>query len=182
MGNSESNPPERPALDLIVRAAERAHDDEKEFGAKANDAATKAAEEAIRAAILINGGSSVAMLAFIGSVASKDWLSPVQLAALTKPLLFFGFGVAAAVIGSAMAYFTNLMIAGSSIRRRREYQQPFLRITPSSRRHWIWGEVFRWLGIVAVTGSIVLFIAGLFQASSAFNSLATHTSPIAFVG
>jgi hypothetical protein len=167
------------AFDLIIRAAERAHDDEKEFGAKSNEAAIKASEEAIKAAILINGGSSVAMLAFLGSVASKDLLSPAQLAALTRPLLFFGFGVAAAVIGSAMAYFTNLMIAGSSIRKQREYQFPFLRSTLSSKQHWIWGEVFRWLGIIAVTTSIVLFVAGLFQASSAFNSLAAQRSPIA---
>jgi hypothetical protein len=114
------------ALDLMRRVAERAHDQEAAFGAKANEAAVKAAEEAIKAAVLINGGSSVAMLAFLGTVASKDLLSSDQLTAATSPLLYFGFGVGAAVIGSAMAYFTNLMIAGSSNRKRRDYQYPFL--------------------------------------------------------
>lgn len=60
------------ALEMHVRAAERAHDDEKEFGSAANSAAVKTAEEAIKAALLINGGSSVAMLAFIGTLVSRD--------------------------------------------------------------------------------------------------------------
>src|SRR6266446_6671491 len=72
-------------LELRVRLAERAHDVATQFGAKANEAATKAAEEAIKAVILINGGSSIAMLAFIGTLASKDLLSSAQLSQITSP-------------------------------------------------------------------------------------------------
>jgi hypothetical protein len=122
------------ALEMRVRAAERAHDIETEFGATANTAAAKNAEEALKAAILINGGSSVAMLAFIGTLVSRDVLSSEQLANITKPLLCFGSGVAASIVASAAAYFTNLFIAGASNRRQREYEHPFLRNTPSSAR------------------------------------------------
>ena len=109
------------ALEIRVRAAERAHDDEKEFGVAANAAAVKNAEEAIKTALLINGGSSVAMLAFIGTLVSRDVLSAAQLTDITRPLISFGSGVAAAVMAAAAAYFTNLCIAGSSTRRRRSY-------------------------------------------------------------
>jgi hypothetical protein len=105
------------ALEMHVRAAERAHDDEKEFGSAANSAAVKTAEEAIKAALLINGGSSVAMLAFIGTLVSRDVLSAAQLTTITKPLLCFGCGVAASVLAAAAAYFTNLGIGGSSSRK-----------------------------------------------------------------
>jgi hypothetical protein len=57
-------------IDLRIRIAERAHDTETAFGVATNAAAVKNAEEAIKAALLVNGGSSVAMLAFVGS----DWL------------------------------------------------------------------------------------------------------------
>ena len=159
------------ALEMRVRAAERAHDDEKEFGAAANSAAVKGAEEAIKAALLINGGSSVAMLAFIGTLVSRDVLSAPQLAAITKPLLCFGSGVATSVLAAAAAYFTNLGIAGSSTRKERSYIAPFLRTTQASRRSARLGEVFRWVGVISVTASIGCFIWGLASAEVAFRNL-----------
>jgi hypothetical protein len=131
------------ALEMRVRAAERAHDDEKEFGSAANAAAVKNAEEAIKAALLINGGGSVAMLAFIGTLVSRDVLSAPQLEAIPKPLLCFGSGVAASVLAAAAAYFTNLGIAGSSTRKERSYIAPFLRSTLASNRSARLGEVSR---------------------------------------
>jgi len=164
-------------LGLRVRAAERAHDLMSEFGAKTNEAAIKAAEEAIKAVILINGGSAVAMLAFIGTIASRDLLSPTQISQITAPLLWFGGGVLCGAIASAMAYFTNLMIAGSANRQKREYEEPFLRDTDSSKRHRLLGEISRWIGIIAVAASLACFIGGLVSAKSAFSVLAT-TKPI----
>jgi hypothetical protein len=163
-------------LALRVRTAERAHDTTTDFGAKANEGAVKAAEEAIKAVILINGGSAVAMLAFIGTVASKDLLSGAQLAQISRPLLWFGFGVASAVVGSAMAYFTNLMIAESYGRMERSYQVPFVRDTALSKRHRLLGEIFRYIGVVAVTASIGCFIVGLIKAESAFAVMTVTTS------
>ena len=168
----------REQYDLLIRAAEREHDNATNFAAKANEAAVKAAEEAIKAVILINGGSSVAMLAFIGTIASKHLLTSGQLAVITSPLLYFGFGVATAVVGSAMAYFTNLMMSGHSSRKRRDYKHPFLFDTPSSKRHLIVGELCRWIGIVAVTASIAHFVTRPPQASSAFKVRASDKPPV----
>lgn len=175
-GTDDFKPPTPPpmskeAFDLMVKAAERAHDRETDFGAKANDAAVKAAEEAIKAAILINGGSSVAMLAFIGTLSSKDLLSPAQLTQISSPLLYFGSGVASAVVAAAAAYFTNLMIAGSSTRRDRRYQEPFLQDTVSSSRQRIAGEIFRYIGVASMAVSIGCFVWGLVRAETAFGAL-----------
>ncbi|TFV69434.1 hypothetical protein E4K64_33425 [Bradyrhizobium frederickii] len=159
-------------LDIQFRAAERAHDSAATFAKEANSAAVKAAEEAIKAMILINGGSSVAMLAFIGTLASKDLLSPAQLARVASPLFYFGSGVASAVIAAAFAYFTNLMIAGSSTRMSRSYDHPYLLDTPSSIKRRYFGEVFRYLGVVAALASIGCFIFGLYRAETAFQALA----------
>src|ERR1700680_3543351 len=155
---------------MRVRAAERAHDDEKEFGAAANNAAVKGAEEAIKAALLINGGGSVAMLAFIGTLVSRDVLSAAQLTTITRPLLCFGCGVAASVLAAAAAHFTNLGIAEASSGKERSYVAPFARPTPASKRNSRRGEVFRWVGIISVTASIGCFIWGLVSAEVAFQN------------
>jgi hypothetical protein len=131
----------------------------------------KNAEEAIKTALLINGGSSVAMLAFIGTLVSRDVLSSAQLTAITRPLFSFGCGVAASVVAAAAAYLTNLCIAGSSTRRRRSYDVPFLQVTPESARDAKRGEIFRWIGVIAVAASIGCFIWGLWSADSAFSAL-----------
>jgi hypothetical protein len=120
--------------------------------------------------VTINGGSSVAMLAFIGTLVSRDVMSADQLSTITKPLLSFGCGSA--------AYFTNLCLAGSSTRRERSYDPPFLRITLSSKKDATRAEVFRWIGVVAVVGSIGCFIWGLASAEVAFSNLTTKLSPI----
>lgn len=159
------------ALEMRVKAAQRAHDDEKEFGAGANSAAVKNAEEAIKAAILVNGGSSVAMLAFIGTLVSQGVLTSEQLSNITTPLMYFGSGVAAAVIAAAASYFANLGIAHRSSRRSRDYEQPFVRDNPSSLAGSFYGEVARWIGIVAMVVSIGLFIGGLIAAKGAFSQL-----------
>jgi len=162
---------EKEKLELRVRAAERAHDETTAFGKSANDAAVKSGEEAIKAMILINGGSSVAMLAFIGTMASKEIVSPGQLVQISAPLGFFAGGLIAAMIAAAAAYFTNLMIAGSSNRLQREYEFPFLRPTSSSRRHHIAGEVFRYIAVLAAATSIGCFGWGVVKAQSAFSVL-----------
>src|SRR5262249_23069507 len=126
-----------------------------------------------KAMILVNGGSSVAMLAFIGTLASKDLLSPAQLSQITSPLFCFGYGVASAVIAGAAAYLANLMIAGSSNLKRREYEEPFLRSTPSSKRRWWAGEIFRYIAVIAALASIGCFLWGIFTAERSFQVLAT---------
>ena len=118
------------------------------------------------------------MLAFIGTLASKDLLSSTQLTEITRPLLYFGCGVASAVVASAAAYFTNLMIAVSSNRKSRHYDIPFVRDTSPSDRRTMLGEIFRYIGAVAVAASIGCFVLGLVKAEVAFNTLATEKKPV----
>jgi hypothetical protein len=165
-------------LEMRVRIAERLHDTETAFGVATNAAAVKNAEEAIKAALLVNGGSSVAMLAFLGTLVSQHVLSSEQLGNAIRPLMYFGGGVGTAIIASATAYFTSLLIAGSSNRKERNYDAPFVRDTPSSRRHVRWAERCRWFSIIFVAASIGCFICGLTSAGISFSNL-TPVRPMA---
>jgi hypothetical protein len=159
-------------LEMRVRIAERLQDAETAFGAAANAAAIKNAEEALKATLLVNGGSSVAMLAFLGTLVSQHVLSSAELGNAIRPLMYFGSGVGAATIASAGAYFTNLLIAGSSNRKERNYIEPFVTDTPSSRLQARWAEGCRWFFIIFVAASIGFFISGLVSAGISFSNFA----------
>ena len=59
---------------------------------------------AIKSALLINGGASVAILAFLGSFLSKGEQKTAVLNALSGPLLFFGLGVLSGAFGAGLGY------------------------------------------------------------------------------
>jgi hypothetical protein len=58
-------------FEINKSVAERAHDNETEFGHKANEAAINSANAAIRIALLMNGGAAVSVLAFIGGLVGQ---------------------------------------------------------------------------------------------------------------
>jgi hypothetical protein len=166
-------------VQMRVRAAERAHDNETVFGNAANQAAIKNGEEAIKAALLVNGGSCVAVLTFLGTLASRDHLSAAQIGAMVSPLFWFAAGLVAAMMCAAMAYFTNLTIAGTSSAKQREYETPFVRDTPASQRYRTRGEWFRWAAFICMAASLGCFVAGLYFSANAFRGLDASAKPAA---
>jgi len=154
-------------LQMRVEAAVREHDAETEFGRVANKAAIDNATETLKAIVLINGGSCVAILTFIGTLATKDKV-PIVLA---TPLIWFAVGLVMAVIASGLGYFTNLFIGYTSKNMTQEYERPFLRDNDKSKRYRHWGEWTRWIAVIAALGSIVAFSSGLYTAYSAFQHL-----------
>src|SRR5262249_24860467 len=93
---------------------------------KANEALTNGANLALRMSLLINGGGAVAPLAFI-----KD-LGEEQQRAVADTLVWFGFGVTAAVIALALAYFTNYSASQLAISRLPLDQHPYFRDGPAT--------------------------------------------------
>jgi hypothetical protein len=73
------------------RDAERAHDRDDAVSDTTNAAAVASGQVALRAALLINGGAAVAMLAFIGSIASLDGLGGDHLAVMASSLVWFAW-------------------------------------------------------------------------------------------
>jgi len=73
---------------------------------EATKAANKAAEDALKAVTLLNGGAAVAMLAFIGHLASTQ-ADQATLTMLNRPLFEFVVGTFLSVIATALAYFVQ---------------------------------------------------------------------------
>jgi hypothetical protein len=160
---------------LRVALAEKAHENETEFGKAANLAAVNNGTEALKAILLLNGGACVAMLALIGTLATTGRLNPEMI----NPLVCFAAGAACSVIAGAFGYFTNLLIAGSSNTKTRHYDQPFIRETKTSNKHYFWGEITRWTAIIIAAVGIGLFVYGVFNAYFAFKSIPLRPAAIA---
>jgi hypothetical protein len=104
--------PRRTEYDLNIELARRAQEENMRFFELMQPLIVKDAQAAIQAAILINGGAAVSVLAFVGALVGQNKTDIAHLRGVVLSLLFFAGGVAAVV--SALC-------------------SPMLRITLSSR-------------------------------------------------
>jgi uncharacterized membrane protein YidH (DUF202 family) len=110
--------------------------------------------EALKALLLINGGAAVAILAYLGSLASHS--PSVHLPSMKSALLCFAVGVLAAAVAFIVAYFTQLRLYSEE--RARHSRQSF------RTRHPIWLTI----GTLLVIASASAFAFGCWNAASAF--------------
>ncbi|MRF40154.1 hypothetical protein GIJ78_06380 [Escherichia coli] len=106
---------------------------------------------AIKSALLINGGAAVAFLAFLGNAWSRfPGLAAKSLLACS--LGYFTWGVLCTGIGACVAYVCQAAMSGEF----GEFSQKI-------------GEALRWVAVILVVGSFVLFYFGCSTAIKAFE-------------
>lgn len=152
--------------------AQREHDMVREHAIKINEAAATSANQALRTALLINGGAAVSMLAFIGGLVSNGKV-PVgsQLASIAAPLIWFAVGVAFAGLATAFAYFTNYSNVGAANSMLRIWEHPWHKETTASKR---WMKSYYISLVVSVLAGFVslgLFVFGMVSVWNAVLSL-----------
>ncbi len=79
--------------------------------------------------MLINGGAAISVLAFAGGLASRDKVPLGQLTEIAATLIWFAVGVAVATLSMALAYFTNLCVAGDAFYRLKTFEHPYFHET-----------------------------------------------------
>jgi hypothetical protein len=160
------------------RAAERAHDELNEFGKQNNDAAIKTGEVAIRSVILANGGAVVAVLAFLGNLASRPTVSAEQLTQAAGSLIWFAAGVAAGLCSLLSAYLTNLYYANLAFSRRRTWEHPYSADGPQTKRYSLMSSFFHLSSFVTGAASLILFMLGiLYMQKSLVSVVANPPTP-----
>src|SRR5215510_14691559 len=85
-----------------MRDAERMHTLNEEYLKLANEAAVKYAEAAVKAIMLINGGASVSLLAFIGGLTAQGKVQLRGISLFANSLMWFASGVLSAAIVAAL--------------------------------------------------------------------------------
>jgi hypothetical protein len=157
--------------DLVREDAHRAHDQNTEFHTYVNKGTTETANLTLRTLIVINGGAAIAVLTFLGGVASKDKIDFIKVGAVANTLRWFAFGVALAVLGMALSYLTNYAIASIASSMIKTWQHPYV-IDGSKTKKWRrLNKVFHISAIAVAIGALALFLVGMFAASDAITHL-----------
>jgi hypothetical protein len=110
--------------------------------------------EALKALLLINGGAAVAVLAYLGNLASHG--SVLHLPNIKTALMWFAGGVLATALAFIVAYFTQYRLYFEE--RARHMRQPF------HQRH----AIGMGIATVLVLSSAIAFGFGCWSAATAF--------------
>jgi hypothetical protein len=144
-----------------MRDAERMHALNEAYLKRASEAAVKYAELWVKAIMLINGGASVFLLAFIGGLAAQGKVQLRGLSLLTNSLMWFASGVLSAAIAAIFAYFAAYCGAAHEHNTSKIWTSPYVMETVISRR-WNRKEIIcRRAAILAGVISVMFFVCGM---------------------
>jgi hypothetical protein len=140
---------------------------------KSNEAAIKAADGALRAGLLINGGAAVSVLAFIGSLANKALIAIPQLSGVANSLKFFAYGVAAAVVGLGLSYLTHFFEACYYVSMKWDPDTSSMGPGPNTKAYFWVRTAVHALAVIAFFACIACFIFGMLSVRAAIDRLGT---------
>ena len=159
--------------DLNIKEAQRAHDSEKEFWLRTNDATINAGNLALRALLIINGGAAIALLAFIGNFVP---VLPGEYAGLPKihpsitPMMWFALGVFASVMAMVFAYCTNYLYITAAGERICNFKHPYVHDTDKFEMWRNIGIVTHFITVALAVLSIIIFILGIYEVNEMINT------------
>jgi hypothetical protein len=151
--------------DLVREDAHRAHDNSVAFHTYVNQATIESANIALKTLIVINGGAAIAVLTFLGGIASKDKIDFASVAAVAYTIRYFAFGVALTLAAMAFSYLTNYLMAGIEMSRLRTFTHPYVSEGPTTANKKWWNRVFHILSFGSALASLILFLIGMYSAS-----------------
>ena len=173
-----------PSLLSTVRGYEEPQEDGEAMTEDANTQMLRSVidygRDALKAAMLINGGAAIALLAFIGTIWSSE-SDPETVQSLAWSLAMFCFGVLAGATACAGAYFAqygytmkgNLHELSASLDPENtvNYAINYNELVRKGNIFQWWGQFFHYAVFVLVFGSFVLFGYGILLS---IQAVATH--------
>jgi hypothetical protein len=138
---------------------------------KLNEAAVKIADATLRAGMLINGGAAVSVLAFIGSLATKELITVTQLSLIASSLVIFALGVVAAVLGMGLSYMTHFFGAGRIASFTKLSEHPWIIPGRATRSYTNAIRATHILAFAAGLVCIVFFVWGMISVRNAIEHL-----------
>ena len=151
--------------DLDRKTAERAHENLTEFTRQNFQAAFQSGQIALRTVVLVNGGAAVAVLFFLGTIASK--VSVAQISVVAASLIWFAAGITCGLLALTCAYLTNLYDANVGASLSQTWDYPYNQ--PGRYTHYF-VRLSRFVHIVAIvagTASVLFFLVGMWDVRAA---------------
>jgi hypothetical protein len=153
-----------------IERAIKAHDNNRADIEKAQRFAVESANVAIRAFLLINGGATVALLAFVGAI----WTAEADgelMSALVPSLQFFAFGVGFAGVAAALAYLVNMLDANITCSVEYSWDYPHVRATPHAKWLRRVRYFFHISALILAVATLAAFFGGVLSFSNAIQSI-----------
>lgn len=123
------------------------------------DQAWKASDFVLKTLVTVEGGSLVAILAFLGSLTQRR--SELDVVPLLYALGGLGVGLLFAIAAAFCAYFVASHYAAGHDHREISFVSPFVRTTPKGEAHDRLGERIRIWGIGLALASLVSAVFGI---------------------
>lgn len=150
--------------------AKEAHANRRAFIGFANQSAIDLTTGATKAFLLINGGAAVAMLGFVATVASKFEALSLEITSIVDALMWFGWGVLAAAMCSALAYCVMYFQAVEASHVTFTWEHPYVQENRGSK--WIFALTsFAHVAAVAAgVASLVFFGLGVLSVADVIGN------------
>jgi len=149
--------------------AMRAHDNEDKFYYQVNQAAIDTGTAAVKTFFMLNGGASIALLAFLGAVAGPGRVTEESFRLIADTLAWFAGGVALAAACGGAGYLCNFFTVYASRSRKRTLVWPYFE---EGRLVWrILRTTFMVASVVAGVLSLVAFGGGMWEVRQAFQAV-----------
>ena len=120
--------------------------------ARLENASLEAAANGLKALLLLNGGASIAIFAFLAQALGKEGVAPeytVLVRELVRSLGWFAAGAGTAVFATFFAYYSNQKYAAS--------------LMDPEKVSWRKGAILNSAGAVMAVLSLVLFWVGVYR-------------------
>jgi hypothetical protein len=151
--------------------AHRAFDSSEAFHTYTNKATIEAANLTLRTLIIINGAAAIAVLTFLGGIASKENIDFRKVGDVAHILRYFAIGVALALAAMAFSYFTNYFMVAIESSKTRNYDPPYIVEVPRTKTMRRINRGFHIAAFLSAFLSLVLFVAGMYVASDKITHL-----------
>lgn len=157
------------------------HATNSQRAAEAAKEGNHAGSEAIKAITLLNGGAAVAILAFIGHLASSG-VEQETVQSLSRPLGFFVAGTFLAVFATGIGYFAQScnVFALKNEFKKLDHKADTAAQDKEKRNKKCWGAAFTWrtafkcfnsLAIICSMVALIFFGVACYQAYDAFSKI-----------
>lgn len=151
--------------------AKRAHDLNRQDSAEFRKAAVESANLAIRSMVLVNGGAVVALLAFVGAIASKDFGYVPKVDDLVTPIWWFALGVGLSSILAALAYLVNMLDADITNSVNFTWKHPYVEDTSSALRLRGFRTIIHVSALIIAVATLCVFFRGILGVTDAITGM-----------
>jgi hypothetical protein len=149
--------------DRQTAAALRAHDRVAASGLENTKFVISSGSNSLRLLSTLNAGASIALLAFIGSIAGKSTPVFSSVTVFIKPMIFFGLGLLASAAATGGMYFAQYFYGLAVARMQFDWSHPYVHETDGSKRMHGWGVFFHVVTVILALGSFCLFGVGIYR-------------------